>query len=101
MKFQCDGCGLCCHKLKYIFEKKDIFWFKKLIEAFPYKYDDTGKCEMLDKNNKCKVYNNRPDLCNVEKMFKLQTTLVNKKVWFNVNKRGCKLLKDENKNTGT
>ena len=38
---------------------------------FPYRVDETGRCEMLDENNKCKVYDHRPDICNIDKMIEL------------------------------
>lgn len=41
--------------------------FKEL--NFPYQVNDKGWCEMLDENNKCKVYENRPDICSIEKSF--------------------------------
>ncbi len=45
-------------------------WIKILIKKFPYTYDETGACEMLDENNLCKVYINRPALCNTDKTLK-------------------------------
>jgi len=36
--------------------------------GFPYDVKENGECEML-KDGKCKVYNNRPEVCNVEKMY--------------------------------
>lgn len=33
--------------------------------SFPYKVREDGSCEMLMKDNKCKVYDSRPIYCNV------------------------------------
>ena len=43
--------------------------FVKAFQDFPYKTDESGACEKLDKDGKCTVYENRPLVCNVEKMF--------------------------------
>ena len=32
---------------------------------FPYKARENGECEMLE-DNKCKVYDNRPTICNID-----------------------------------
>ena len=37
--------------------------------GFPYDAKEDGSCVMLDENNKCKVYDKRPDACNVDKMY--------------------------------
>lgn len=62
MNFNCSGCGACCKRIGPLKDK-----FKEL--NFPYKVNEKGWCEMLDENNKCKVYDNRPDICSVEKTF--------------------------------
>jgi len=33
---------------------------------FPYSFDISGRCEMLDDTVGCLVYENRPDCCNIE-----------------------------------
>lgn len=62
MKFNCSGCGACCKRMGLIKDR-----FKEL--NFPYDVNEKGWCTMLDENNKCKVYNNRPEICNIENMF--------------------------------
>ena len=58
--FPCTGCGCCCKKVGVI---------KPFLteEEFPYNTDEYGVCEMLI-DNKCSVYDNRPDVCSVYKM---------------------------------
>lgn len=64
LKFQCSGCGSCCRRVGSAIENmKDL--------GFPYEAKEDGSCEMLDENNQCKVYENRPDVCSVEKMYKI------------------------------
>lgn len=67
----CDKCGCCCRlagKLinSAIVQKgntEEANEYKK----FPYKTDESGKCEMLV-GNVCSIYSSRPDICNSEKM---------------------------------
>ena len=65
IEFSCTGCGACCRRVgKILPELKD-----KGI-PFPYEAKEDGSCEMLGEDNKCKVYDNRPDICIVEKQYK-------------------------------
>lgn len=67
MKFPCAGCGICCTKVDVLVDAVNNGALKK--EDFPHDCDDTGRCEMLGEDNKCKVYDKRPLLCNIEAMF--------------------------------
>lgn len=73
-QFPCTSCGLCCrivgHLLPNIDEVKDPI-NKHLVSTFPYKTKD-GVCEMLKPDNTCAVYNDRPDLCNINTVAKLR-----------------------------
>lgn len=65
--FKCTSCGACCsHIDRAIFNSGLAKPYKEMVASFPYKWDKTGKCEMLDKDNKCSVYNNRPLICNLQ-----------------------------------
>jgi Fe-S-cluster containining protein len=59
---------------------------------FPYKWDETGKCEMLI-NNKCSVYKNRPLICNIEKFRK--KLKLQKDFFYKINAIACNQLMDE------
>jgi len=62
MVFDCTGCGSCCRRVgKFIGKLKEL--------GFPYEVKEDGSCEMLGADNKCKVYDSRPDVCSVEKMY--------------------------------
>ena len=55
MVFPCTKCGLCCKTLQHISTLSN--------------YDTgNGVCRYL-KNNLCSIYENRPLICNVEKMY--------------------------------
>ena len=64
MSFPCTGCGICCTKIA---EMKDSR-FQKEIDEFPYK-SENGRCEKLV-GRLCSVYQERPNVCNVEYMSK-------------------------------
>ena len=60
MIFPCTKCGLCCQNISSIPELKD--------------YDlGTGICKYFDSiTNGCEIYENRPLICRVDKMFDLK-----------------------------
>ena len=39
------------------------------IKKFPYQADEAGVCSQLDEAGKCKVYKERPLICDVDKLF--------------------------------
>jgi Fe-S-cluster containining protein len=69
--------------------------YRDLVMEFPYKHDDAGWCEMLDENLKCKVYENRPTLCSIEKTWKLKFSHVPKGEYFKSCETACKALMRE------
>jgi len=89
MSFPCTGCGACC---RHIDRAKDIINTAPELN-FPYSWDETGKCEMLDSEGKCKVYDNRPLLCNVDKLMKFYG--MSKKKFYAINIEGCHTLMKE------
>jgi Fe-S-cluster containining protein len=55
MYFPCIKCGLCCRTLKFI-------------PAAAVYHNGDGVCRYL-KNDLCSIYENRPEICNVERMY--------------------------------
>jgi Fe-S-cluster containining protein len=51
----CYKCGDCCKKLS-LFERLKISWRGRTLML-------SKNCKFLDKNNLCKIYNQRPNLC--------------------------------------
>jgi Fe-S-cluster containining protein len=74
--FPCTSCGLCCMTIGLINENQ----LNKI--KFPYKAKENNWCEMLDENKKCKVYNNRPDVCNIEKNYEKYKNKKTKKEYY-------------------
>ena len=93
MEFKCDKCGNCCSVIGKAIENKELLSeeFKKLLNDFPYKTDSNGRCEKL-KDNICTVYDIRPDVCNIDKVFK-KTNGVKHKDFLKQNKKMCQALK--------
>jgi uncharacterized protein len=58
--FPCTSCGLCCQNISHIKELND--------------YDlGNGICKFFDTlNNNCKIYENRPDICQIDKMYEIK-----------------------------
>ena len=91
MDFPCTSCGECCKNIGLGFEKtlkldapKAI---KDLIERFPYKLDENGACSMLNDDNTCSVYDDRPIICNIKLAAKLLN--VEEDIWFKQNAEAC------------
>lgn len=71
MSFPCTGCGACCRRVGKIMDTIAEASDQNSQLYFPYKWDETGKCEMLLPDNSCSVYENRPLICNVDKLHSL------------------------------
>lgn len=56
--FDCKKCGQCCRNIGKT----------GLLKEFE---NEKGECIHLTENNLCDIYESRPDICNVEKMFEL------------------------------
>lgn len=71
VKFGCTGCGLCCRQVARALANPQAMPepYKSALKQFPYKAKEDGSCENLLPDNKCAVYEDRPLLCNVDKMF--------------------------------
>lgn len=59
---------------------------------FPYNWDENGVCENLTEDNKCKVYENRPLICNVDKF--AEYNKLDKNEFYKVNIRACNYMMD-------
>jgi len=57
MMFPCTSCGLCCQNISSVKELK--------------KFDlGNGVCKYFDEiSNQCTIYETRPDICRVDKMY--------------------------------
>jgi Fe-S-cluster containining protein len=58
--FPCTSCGVCCQNISHI----------KELNGYAL---DNGICKYFDSHiNGCKIYDTRPDICQVDKMFELK-----------------------------
>lgn len=81
MKFNCDCCGICCKNIEHVPQLQE--------------YDNgNGKCIYLTDDNKCSIYNNRPEICNVDLMYKkLYSNTYTKDEFYKLNYEVCSQLK--------
>ncbi len=78
--FICTKCGLCCKNIDKIEE----------LEEFD---DGTGRCIYLSDDNLCMIYDRRPDICNVEKMYeKCFKNVMSIEEYEELNYKGCEEL---------
>lgn len=91
-QFPCTGCGACCRRINLavsyhnVTDKTDPLYF-------PHRWDDTGRCEMLDSNNRCKVYLKRPLICDIKRYANYMEH--DEKEFFDLNIWACNKLMDE------
>lgn len=79
--FECSKCGLCCRSIH-------------MVPALSQYDCGNGRCQYLTENNLCGIYENRPDICNVDKMYELHfESIMTKEEYYKKNFEGCKELK--------
>jgi uncharacterized protein len=60
---------------------------------YQYRYDETGRCEKLTDDNLCSVYENRPLICDVDRLMALQK--LTKDLYYAVNIQACNDMMEE------
>ena len=80
-KFICKGCGLCCKSIHLVEELSDY-------------HNGNGICVNLDlKTLKCKIYEKRPTICNVEKSYDIYfSDKFSEEEYLKKNYEGCDFL---------
>lgn len=110
IKFNCSSCGLCCKMIgkqvtlarKIVYDNRvstTINDMTREIANFPHEFDANGVCSKLNKeDNTCSVYEDRPDICNVETTYNnYYAGKVSKDKFFNDNENICKQLIEREK----
>lgn len=83
MMFKCDRCGICCQHIDSIPKLKDFD-------------SGNGRCIYLLESNLCDIYGDRPDICNVEKMYeKYFKDSISEEEYICQNMAGCNELKSK------
>ena len=83
-KFNCDKCGLCCQNLHRSELYNDL-------------NDGNGVCIYYDKDTHlCKIYDKRPDKCNVKKYYSNVKKQYTYDEYLELNYESCKRLKGGN-----
>ena len=72
--FPCTKCGACCKRAG-------------ATGLMPSKAD--GSCIYLNTDNTCSVYNKRPDICSIDKMYKKRQLLMSKKEYYKLSAKIC------------
>lgn len=84
--FPCTSCGLCCQNISNVLELKDFNL-------------GNGICKYFDSiNNSCIVYDTRPDICRIDKMFNTKyNKYFTKEDFYIENAKVCNELQDRYK----
>lgn len=82
--FPCSNCGLCCRNIDKVQELREFDM-------------GNGTCRYLDIiANSCTIYDTRPDICNIEKMFEKEyKAQFGKKEFYSLNASICNHLQQE------
>lgn len=84
LTFPCTSCGLCCQNISNIEELKDYNLGNGICKHF----------DMMNKN--CKIYDDRPNICRVDKMFQLEyKKYFTKEVFYMENAKVCNALQEQ------
>lgn len=84
--FICSKCGICCRNID------------KIPQLSKYHNGD-GVCIYLTDDNLCSIYDRRPDICNVNRMYEKEYKMIMTREEFDkLNMQGCKLLKQKQLN---
>lgn len=84
--FHCDRCGLCCRKV-------GKFPFMKEFDR------GDGVCKHLTDDNLCAIYDHRPTICDVDRLYGIYfKDKMSKEEWYRLQYEGCRELKEENGN---
>lgn len=96
LNYPCSSCGSCCKRVDKGIANLEVFALHYNIPLeelqFPYSWDETGKCEMLDDQSKCKVYENRPNICNIAWV---SERIKDKEKFYFDNIKSCNIMMDE------
>ncbi|MDA3062243.1 MULTISPECIES: YkgJ family cysteine cluster protein [unclassified Campylobacter] len=83
MSFNCSKCGECCRHIANIpqlseFDRGD------------------GVCKYL-RGHECDIYDTRPEICNVEKMYEKHfSNLYSRDEFYKLNEEACEMLQNKN-----
>ena len=88
--FGCTKCGACCRRIDDAVANAgfvaELFEINVDDLKFPYQWDEKGVCEKLI-DNRCSVYDNRPLICNVDKLRELSG--IEEKEFYDFVKMAC------------
>ncbi len=79
----CSRCGTCCLHVDRVAVFSDM--------ALP-----DGKCRYLSDENLCKIYQNRPNLCRAEYVYRIHYNHLSIEEYFKMMNSLCKQLQKEN-----
>lgn len=100
IKFNCTGCGACCKLVgQMIFDTRfrvdmgETDGVVKEIAEFPYDIREDGSCSMLNPDNSCSIYEDRPDICKVHRMYeKHKAHQMTREEYYAENEKACGVL---------
>jgi len=96
--FKCTSCSACCKTVGSAIDNAKKLQTKSVISemllSFPHDLNDEGHCSKLDETGNCSVYDDRPDICNVEKMYEIHYSKYypSKEAFYEAEHKACNVL---------
>lgn len=97
MTFPCTSCGCCCKRINQVTKIFEDFP-KGHPLYFPHSWDESGKCEHLQDDNRCGIYQERPLICRVDDLadiYEKQDPELGRKGFIKANIKACNQMMDE------
>jgi len=99
--FPCTKCGICCKSIgRLITEaRNDMSKGNALLQevrAFPFQINGIV-CSKYEEGVGCTVYDDRPDICNIDKMYEKYYQSIGMSIdeYYSYNAAGCNVLIDQ------
>lgn len=107
MAFKCTSCGACCalvglavNSARERVLRGDQSPLTLEVARFPFKIEGL-RCENLNPDNSCRIYDTRPDICRVDRMFDLHySKQMSKKEYYGATEQQCRTLESLLKSKG-
>ena len=91
--FGCVSCGLCCTRIRHAQQNLDKMppFEAEAMKKFPYATKEDGSCAKLGEDGKCTVYETRPLVCDMNRMYNkfYRPRGLSKTEWQNMNAAAC------------
>ena len=94
-QFSCTACGQCCRNVGKAIKDAETNdkipnVIREMLLSFPHDTNSDGSCSKLTSDGQCEVYENRPTICNVDKMYDIYyNKFYSKREFYEMERKAC------------